>query len=134
MKQVLNFAAAFAVGVAATTGGAQAETTAYGTHDSTSGSYVDYMKTVYARAGKPEVMSLPLTSFDKEYDLHGLAAESWTQSDDGLTWTFHLRDGLVWSDGEPLKASDYVFALKRASTAGYDFGWYWDFAGALKNW
>ena len=43
MKQVLNFAAAFAVGVAATTGGAQAETTAYGTHDSTSGSYVDYM-------------------------------------------------------------------------------------------
>lgn len=134
MKQVLNFAAALAVGVAAMTGGAQAETTAYGTHDSTSGSYVDYMKTVYARAGKPEVMSLPLTSFDKEYDLHALAAESWTQSDDGLTWTFHLRDGLVWSDGEPLKASDYVFALKRASTSGYDFGWYWDFAGALKNW
>lgn len=125
MKPILNFAAAFAVGVAAMTGGAQAETTAYGTHDSTSGSYVDYMKTVYARAGKPEVMSIPLTSFDKDYDLYGLAAESWTQSDDGLTWTFNLREGLVWSDGEPLKASDYVFALKRASTSGYDFGWYW---------
>lgn len=134
MKPMLKIVAAFAVGMAVSSGGVQAETTAYATHDSTSGSYVDYMKTVYARAGKPEAMSLPLTSFDKEYELHGLAAENWTQSDDGLTWTFNLRDGLVWSDGEPLKASDYVFALKRAATEGYDFGWYWDFAGGLKNW
>ena len=44
----------------------KAETTIYATHDSTSGSYVDYMKTVYARAGKPEIMMLSLTSFDKE--------------------------------------------------------------------
>ena len=112
----------------------KAETTIYATHDSTSGSYVDYMKTVYARAGKPEIMMLSLTSFDKEFNLNGLAAESWSQSDDGLTWTFNLRDNLLWSDGETLKASDYIFALKRAATTGYDFGWYWSFAGGLKNW
>ena len=52
----------------------------------------------------------------------------------GSTWTFKLRDGLVWSDGEPLKAEDYVFALQRAATTGYDFAWYWDFAGGIKNW
>ena len=92
------------------------------------------MKTVYARAGKPEIMMLSLTSFDKEFNLNGLAAESWSQSDDGLTWTFNLRDNLLWSDGETLKASDYIFALKRAATTGYDFGWYWSFAGGLKNW
>ena len=131
---IKNFAAAFAVGIIALTGAAVAETTVYGTHDSTSGSYVDYMKTVYARAGKPEVMSISLTSFDKEFELHGLAAESWSQSDDGLTWTFKLRDGLLWSDGTPLTAHDYVFALKRAATTGYDFAWYWGFAGGLKNW
>ncbi len=134
MKLILKFSTAFAVGVSLMAGGVQAQTTAYGTHDSTSGSYIDYMKTVYARAGKPEVMSLPLTSFDKEYELFGLAAEDWSQSEDGLTWTFNLREDLVWSDGEPLKASDYVFALRRAATTGYDFGWYWDFAGGLKNW
>ena len=61
-------------------------------------------------------------------------AESWEQSEDGLTWTFHLRDGLKWSDGEPLTAEDYVFALQHAATSGYDFAWYWDFAGGIKNW
>jgi peptide/nickel transport system substrate-binding protein len=34
---------------------------------------------------------------------------NWTQSDDGLTWTFTFRDGLTWSDGEPLTAHDFAF-------------------------
>jgi len=38
----------------------------------------------------------------------GLAA-SWTNSPDGLTWTFNLRKGLRWSDGEPITADDVVF-------------------------
>jgi oligopeptide transport system substrate-binding protein len=29
------------------------------------------------------------------------AADKWEVSDDGLTWTFHLRDGLKWSNGDP---------------------------------
>jgi peptide/nickel transport system substrate-binding protein len=36
-------------------------------------------------------------------------ATSWTTSADGLTWTFTLRDGLTWSDGEPLTAADVAF-------------------------
>jgi peptide/nickel transport system substrate-binding protein len=36
-------------------------------------------------------------------------ARSWTTSADGLTWTFTLRDGLTWSDGEPLTAADVAF-------------------------
>ena len=35
--------------------------------------------------------------------------EEWTQSDDGLTWTFTFRDGVTWSDGEPLTAHDFAF-------------------------
>lgn len=38
----------------------------------------------------------------------GLACE-WTNSPDGKTWTFKLRKGLRWSDGEPLTADDVVF-------------------------
>ena len=34
-------------------------------------------------------------------------AESWEVSDDGMTWTFHLRDNLKWSDGESLTASQF---------------------------
>jgi oligopeptide transport system substrate-binding protein len=40
-------------------------------------------------------------------------AESWDISEDGLVYTFHLRDGIQWSDGEPVKASDFVFAFQR---------------------
>ena len=40
-------------------------------------------------------------------------AESWETSEDGLTWTFHLRDGLKWSDGSDLTADDFVYSWKR---------------------
>ncbi len=41
------------------------------------------------------------------------AAESWTVSEDGLTWTFKMREGAVWSDGTPVTADDFVFAWRR---------------------
>ena len=41
-------------------------------------------------------------------------AESWETSADGLTWTFHLRAGLKWSNGEPLTASDFITSWRRA--------------------
>ena len=40
-------------------------------------------------------------------------AETWEMSEDGLTWTFHLRDGLKWSDGSALTANDFVYSWKR---------------------
>ena len=41
------------------------------------------------------------------------AAESHTVSDDGLTHTFTIREGLKWSDGVPVTANDFVFAWRR---------------------
>jgi ABC-type oligopeptide transport system substrate-binding subunit/class 3 adenylate cyclase len=40
-------------------------------------------------------------------------AERWEIADDGLTYVFHLREGLRWSDGEPLTAHDVEFGIKR---------------------
>jgi len=42
------------------------------------------------------------------------AASSWDVSPDGLHYTFHLRPGLTWSNGEPLTADDFVFSFQRA--------------------
>jgi peptide/nickel transport system substrate-binding protein len=41
-------------------------------------------------------------------------AESWEASDDGLTYTYTLRDGLQWSDGEPLTAEDVAYTINRS--------------------
>jgi oligopeptide transport system substrate-binding protein len=41
------------------------------------------------------------------------AAESFTQSEDGKTYTFKLRTGALWSDGTPVTADDFVFSWQR---------------------
>ena len=40
-------------------------------------------------------------------------AESWEVSDDGLTYTFHLNPDAKWSDGEQIKAQDFVYSWQR---------------------
>jgi len=41
-------------------------------------------------------------------------AESWEMSPDGCTYTFHLRDHLMWSPGDPITAGDVVYSWLRA--------------------
>ena len=47
----------------------------------------------------------------------GLATE-WETSDDGLTWTFTIREGVMWSDGEPLTAHDIAYTYNRVLDGG----------------
>ena len=53
-------------------------------------------------------------------------AESWSVSPDGLTWTFRLRPGLQWSNGDPLVADDFIQAWRRILNPGFaaDNAWY----------
>ncbi len=57
-------------------------------------------------------------------------AESWSISEDNRVFTFHLREGLKWSDGVPLTAHDFVFAWRRLvdpNTAAR-YAWYLEIA------
>ncbi|HVR80189.1 MAG TPA: ABC transporter substrate-binding protein [Acidimicrobiia bacterium] len=47
-------------------------------------------------------------------------AESWTESDDGLTFTYTLREGLLWSDGEPLTSEDVAWNINTGRDQGWD--------------
>lgn len=66
-----------------------------------------------------------LFRLDANHEPQPALAESYTVSDDGLVYTFTLREGLQWSNGTPLTASDFVFSwLKQMSsdaTNGYNF-------------
>ncbi|KKC39745.1 hypothetical protein WH87_06285 [Devosia epidermidihirudinis] len=53
-----------------------------------------------------------LVRFDAEGEIVPALADSWDVSEDGLTYTFHLRDA-KWSDGKPVTAHDFEYAWKR---------------------
>ncbi|MBC7878062.1 MAG: ABC transporter substrate-binding protein [Anaerolineales bacterium] len=53
-----------------------------------------------------------------------LLAESWEKSEDGLVWTFHLRDGVKFHDGEPMNADAVKKSIDAAKDhAGASFIW-----------
>ena len=55
-----------------------------------------------------------LTQMDAEGGAIPAIAESWDISEDGLTYTFHLREDAVWSNGTPVTAADFIFGWQRA--------------------
>ena len=73
-----------------------------------------------------------LTRFDEQLNTVPAAAESWEFSEDGTRLTFHLRDGLTYSDGSPLTAERFRFAIERAcdpNTAAVYAGILFDIVG-----
>nr|WP_274528936.1 ABC transporter substrate-binding protein [Paenibacillus piscarius] len=59
-----------------------------------------------------------LVAFDSKGEITDQLAQSHTISEDGLTYTFVLRDGLKFSNGTPVTAADAVFSLERHLKVG----------------
>ncbi|RWZ54710.1 peptide ABC transporter substrate-binding protein [Halobacillus fulvus] len=64
---------------------------------------------------------------------NGMAVDS-SVSEDGLTWTFNLREDAEWSNGDPVTADDFVYAWRRAvdPDTGSEYGPYF-LGGVVKN-
>ncbi|PIE11863.1 MAG: oligopeptide ABC transporter substrate-binding protein OppA [Rhodobacterales bacterium] len=60
-------------------------------------------------------------------------AESWEVSEDGMTYTFKLRDDSKWSNGEPVTAGDFVYAWRRLAdpATASEYAWYMELMGVL---
>ena len=54
-----------------------------------------------------------LVRLNDKNDIVPAGAESWTKSDDGKVWTFKIRQGMKWSNGDALTAKDYFNGIKR---------------------
>lgn len=66
-----------------------------------------------------------LYTYDKDAKLAPHFATGYTMSEDGLKYTFDIREGLKWSDGKKLDANDFVYSWKRAASAetGADYAY-----------
>ncbi len=73
----------------------------------------------------------PLTTFDADLEPAPGLAESWTVSDDKLTWTFKLRAGVKWSDGAPFTSRDVKFTFE--TTAASELGLYYAFLSGIES-
>ena len=57
-----------------------------------------------------------LFAVDETFEVRPQMVDTWEVSDDGLTYTFHLRDGLTWHDGDPVTAKDCTASIERWGT------------------
>jgi peptide/nickel transport system substrate-binding protein/oligopeptide transport system substrate-binding protein len=90
------------------------------------GSKTDTVLSSYDRPVVADLWSVPLTRLNKDFEIVPGSASEWKQSEDGLTWTFKIRDDMNWSDDTPLTADDFIATLQHMTNpgTGYDFIWY----------
>src|SRR5690349_21666040 len=65
----------------------------------------------------------PLLQYDEKGNLIPWLAESWEMSPDGLLWTFHLRKGVKWTNGDELMADDVKFSIDRYNSDASTSAW-----------
>jgi ABC-type transport system substrate-binding protein len=94
----------------------------------------DFAVAVYQRYCGSDLFADTLIDLDKDFNIKPANAESWTVSEDGLTWNIKLREGVMWNDGTPVTAYDYeaTYRYSASPEAAWDFTWF--YAGMVKNW
>ena len=60
-------------------------------------------------------------------------AESWEVSDDELTWTYKIRQGVKWSDGQPLRAKDAAYTFNRIMKGTFEQTNYGNYVSNIKT-
>lgn len=116
-----------------------------GCDNTTTGTTFDFAVSVYQRycigSGDDIINDQfqdALVDLDENFSVIPGAAESWSVSEDGRTWTFKLYDGLMWSDGTPLTAYDYeaTFRYSASPDSAWDLSWFYSFLGpgGIENW
>jgi ABC-type transport system substrate-binding protein len=96
---------------------------------------VDFFEAVYQRADAlSDLLSDSLVRLDKNFQPNPGAATDWSLDESGLVWTFNLDPNLMWNDGTPVTADDYVATFRYGAdpTHAWDFSWYYQ--GVIKNW
>lgn len=96
----------------------------------------DFYESVYERVseGSADIFSDPLVRLNRNFEIIPGAALEWSGNEEGTVWTFSLDPALMWNDGNPVTANDWVTTLRYGADPAHlwDFTWY--FQGIIKGW
>ncbi len=89
----------------------------------------DFNRDLYCQGNNQHMVGL--LAYDQDFNLLPELAESYSNS--GPVFTFKIRKGATWSDGQPVKAQDFVYSLRRQidPRTGNGYGSFWD--GVIKG-
>ncbi len=72
-----------------------------------------------------------LLTFDQEGNVVAALAESWEPSEDYMTWTFNLRQDVMFADGSQFNSADVVATFERLMTGNYRYSSRFEFIGSV---
>jgi ABC-type transport system substrate-binding protein len=96
---------------------------------------LDFFESVYKRGGaRSDLFTEPLVRINKDFENVPAAATEWSVDSTGKVWTFKLDPAIMWSDGTPLTADDYVATFRYGADPKHAWDFTWFFNGIIKNW
>src|SRR5215212_7380166 len=96
----------------------------------------DFYESVYERLSEAiyDILSEPLVRLNRDFEIIPGGALEWNANEDGTVWTFKLDPNLMWSDGNPVTAKDWVATFRYGADPAHAWDFTWYFQGILKGW
>jgi ABC-type transport system substrate-binding protein len=96
----------------------------------------DFYESVYERVsdGSSDVFSDPLVRLNRNFEIIPAAALDWSGNEDGTVWTFNLEPALMWNDGNPVTANDWVATFRYGADPAHAWDFTWFFQGVMAGW
>lgn len=96
----------------------------------------DFYESVYERISEAafDILSEPLVRLNRDFEIIPGGALEWSANEDATVWTFSLNPDLVWSDGNPVTANDWVTTFRYGADPAHAWDFTWYFQGVIKGW
>ncbi|MCC7022489.1 MAG: peptide ABC transporter substrate-binding protein [Thermomicrobiales bacterium] len=96
----------------------------------------DFYESVYERLSEAcfDILSEPLVRLSRDFEIIPAGALDWSSNDEGTVWTFQLDPKLVWSDGNPVTANDWVRTFQYGADPAHAWDFTWYFQGIITGW
>lgn len=96
----------------------------------------DFYESVYERLSEAafDILSEPLVRLDRNFEIGPAGALEWNSNEEGTIWTFQIDPELMWSDGNPVTANDWIATFRYGADPAHAWDFTWYFQGVIKGW